>query len=68
MIIFEKSDGTVALYYGDVEEADYLAAEDYLLTLPNTVSFTVDLYIYICVCVCVCVCRYIKSKSHIDLR
>ncbi|XP_014516407.1 uncharacterized protein LOC106774088 isoform X1 [Vigna radiata var. radiata] len=38
MIIFEKSDGTVALYYGDVEDADYLAAEDYLLTLPNTHS------------------------------
>ncbi|QCE02363.1 Transcription factor Spt20 [Vigna unguiculata] len=38
MIIYEKSDGTVALYYGDVEEADYLAAEDYLLTLPNTHS------------------------------
>lgn len=38
MIIFEKSDGTVALYYGDAEEADYLAAEDYLLTLPNTHS------------------------------
>jgi len=43
MIIYEKSDGTVALYYGDVEEADYLAAEDYLLTLPNTVSSTVDM-------------------------
>lgn len=40
MIMSEKpNDGTVAMHYGDIEDADYLAAEDYLPTLPNTVSF-----------------------------
>lgn len=40
MIMSEKpSDGTVAMYYGDIEDADFLAAEDHLPTLPNTVSF-----------------------------
>ena len=38
MIMSEKpNDGTVAMHYGEIEDADYLAAEDYLPTLPNTV-------------------------------
>ncbi|GAB4850016.1 hypothetical protein Ancab_029314 [Ancistrocladus abbreviatus] len=37
MIMSEKpNDGTVAMHYGDIEDTDYLKAEDYLLTLPNT--------------------------------
>ncbi|KAA8540341.1 hypothetical protein F0562_024740 [Nyssa sinensis] len=37
MIMSEKpSDGTVAMHYGDIEDGDYLAVEDYLPTLPNT--------------------------------
>ncbi|KAL1810626.1 protein PHYTOCHROME-DEPENDENT LATE-FLOWERING [Daucus carota subsp. sativus] len=37
MIMSEKpNDGTVAMHYGEIEDADYLAAEDYLPTLPNT--------------------------------
>lgn len=31
-------DGTVAMLYGEIEDGDFLAAEDYLPTLPNTVS------------------------------
>jgi len=39
MIMSEKpNDGTVAMHYGDLEDVDYLNAEDYLPTLPNTVS------------------------------
>lgn len=39
MIMSEKpNDGTVAMYYGDIENNEFLAAEDYLPTLPNTVS------------------------------
>lgn len=38
LILSEKpSDGTVAMHYGD-EDYDFLAMEDYLPTLPNTVS------------------------------
>ncbi|KAJ7951479.1 Transcription factor SPT20-like [Quillaja saponaria] len=37
MIMSEKPfDGTVAMHYGEIEDGDYLAAEDYLPTLPNT--------------------------------
>ncbi|KAF8011293.1 hypothetical protein BT93_J1795 [Corymbia citriodora subsp. variegata] len=37
MIMSEKpSDGTVAMYYGDMEEGDILASEEHLPTLPNT--------------------------------
>ncbi|KAI4355402.1 hypothetical protein L6164_004181 [Bauhinia variegata] len=37
MIMFEKpSDGTVAMHYGDIDDVDFLASEDYLPTLPNT--------------------------------
>lgn len=44
MIMSEKpSDGTVAMHYGDIDDGDFLAAEDHLPTLPNTVSFMVDL-------------------------
>ncbi|KAI9119818.1 hypothetical protein K1719_009207 [Acacia pycnantha] len=36
LIMSEKpSDGTVAMYYGDIEVGDFLAAEDHLPTLPN---------------------------------
>ncbi|KAK4838154.1 hypothetical protein QYF36_011489 [Acer negundo] len=37
MIVSEKPrDGTVAMYYGDIEDGDILAEEDHLPTLPNT--------------------------------
>ncbi|KAE9595880.1 hypothetical protein Lal_00030581 [Lupinus albus] len=37
MIMSEKpSDGTVAMHYGDIDDGDFAAAEDYLPTLPNT--------------------------------
>ncbi|KAK3022148.1 hypothetical protein RJ639_045287 [Escallonia herrerae] len=37
MIMSEKpNDGMVAMHYGEIEDGDYLAAEDYLPTLPNT--------------------------------
>lgn len=37
MIMSEKpNDGTVAMHYGDLEDGDYLNAEDYLPALPNT--------------------------------
>ncbi|KAK6124703.1 hypothetical protein DH2020_041558 [Rehmannia glutinosa] len=37
MIISEKpNDGAVAFHIGEIEDAEYLAAEDYLPTLPNT--------------------------------
>ncbi|KAH9626210.1 hypothetical protein KSS87_000089 [Heliosperma pusillum] len=37
MILSEKpNDGTVAMHYGDLSDGDYLNAEDYLPTLPNT--------------------------------
>ncbi|XP_058743756.1 protein PHYTOCHROME-DEPENDENT LATE-FLOWERING isoform X1 [Vicia villosa] len=37
LIMAEKpSDGTVALHYGDIDESDFIAAEDHLPTLPNT--------------------------------
>ncbi|KAL1538079.1 protein PHYTOCHROME-DEPENDENT LATE-FLOWERING-like [Salvia divinorum] len=36
MIMSEKpDDGAVAIHIGEIEDAEYLAAEDYLLTLPN---------------------------------
>ncbi|KAH6793288.1 nuclear receptor coactivator [Perilla frutescens var. hirtella] len=37
MIMSEKpNDGAVAIHIGEIEDAEYLAAEDYLPTLPNT--------------------------------
>ncbi|KAE9605816.1 hypothetical protein Lal_00025579 [Lupinus albus] len=37
MIMSEKpSDGTVAMHYGDIDEDDFVDAEDHLPTLPNT--------------------------------
>ncbi|RDX84764.1 hypothetical protein CR513_34133, partial [Mucuna pruriens] len=38
LIMFEKSDGTVAMHCGDSDDVDFVAAEDHLLTLPNTHS------------------------------
>lgn len=39
MIMSEKpNDGTVAMHIGEIEDAEYFTAEDYLPTLPNTVS------------------------------
>jgi hypothetical protein len=41
MIMSEKpNDGTVVMHYGEADEkpVDVLSAEDYLPTLPNTVS------------------------------
>lgn len=39
MIMSEKpNDGTVVMHYGEADEFDLLSAEDYLPTLPNTVS------------------------------
>ncbi|KAG7997357.1 hypothetical protein I3843_01G207700 [Carya illinoinensis] len=39
MIMSEKPyDGTVAMHYGEIEDIDFLSAEDHLPTLPNTVS------------------------------
>lgn len=39
MIMSEKPyDGTVAMHYGEIEDGEFLAVEDYLPTLPNTVS------------------------------
>ncbi|KAL6972514.1 hypothetical protein U1Q18_006830 [Sarracenia purpurea var. burkii] len=31
----KPSDGTIAVLYGDIDDGDFLAAEDYLPTLPN---------------------------------
>ncbi|KAF3451997.1 hypothetical protein FNV43_RR08093 [Rhamnella rubrinervis] len=37
MIMSEKpNDGTVAMHYGEIDDNEFLAAEDYLPTLPNT--------------------------------
>lgn len=41
----KPSDGTVAMHYGEIEDAEYLAMEDYLPTLPSTVSFYCTSYI-----------------------
>lgn len=42
LIMSEKpNDGSVAFHIGEIEDAQYLAAEDYLPTLPNTVSFSI---------------------------
>lgn len=39
MIMSEKAnDGSVAVHHGDVVDGDFLSAEDYVSTLPNTVS------------------------------
>lgn len=39
MILSGKpNDGTIAMHYGDIEDNDYWAIEDYLPTLPNAVS------------------------------
>lgn len=41
-------DGTVAMHYGDIDDGDFLSAEDYLPTLPTTVSpFSSVVCIYI---------------------
>lgn len=46
MIMSEKpNDGTVAMHIGEMEDAEYLTAEDYLPTLPNAVSSEHTLYI-----------------------
>lgn len=43
MIMSEKpNDGTVVMFHGEIEDGDFLAAEDHLPTLPNTVSFIVN--------------------------
>lgn len=34
----KPNDGTVAMHIGEIEDAEYFTAEDYLPTLPNTVS------------------------------
>ncbi|MFS7981096.1 putative transcription factor Spt20 [Helianthus anomalus] len=48
MILSEKrDDGTVAMHYGELDDCDYLASEDCLPTLPNTVEFIYLLSIYI---------------------
>lgn len=41
----KPNDGTVAMYHGEIEDSEFLAAEDYLPTLPNTVSFIVHVII-----------------------
>lgn len=41
----KPSDGTVALHYGDIDESDFIAAEDHLPTLPNTVSFITFIFV-----------------------
>lgn len=47
MIMLEKpSDGTVAMHYGEPEDGDVLSAEDYLPTLPNTVSLLCSLHLF----------------------
>lgn len=47
MIMSEKPyDGTVAIHIGEIDDTEYLAAEDYLPTLPNTVSLLPALTIY----------------------
>lgn len=40
----KPTDGTVVMHYGDIDDSDFLAAEDHLPTLPNTVSFMVDIF------------------------
>lgn len=45
LIMSEKSDGTVAMHCGEIEDLEFLAAEDHLLTLPNTVSFNVEFFL-----------------------
>ncbi|GKB94742.1 hypothetical protein Tco_0980879 [Tanacetum coccineum] len=43
MILLEKrDDGTIAMHYGEHDECHYLASEECLPTLPNTVSFLID--------------------------
>nr|GEZ48694.1 ABC transporter B family member 21-like [Tanacetum cinerariifolium] len=38
----KQDDGTVAMHYDEHDECDYLKSEEYLPTLPNTVSFLID--------------------------
>lgn len=38
----KPNDGTVVMFHGEIEDGDFLAAEDHLPTLPNTVSFIVN--------------------------
>ena len=39
LIMSEKpNDGTVAMFYGEVDESEFHAAQDHLPTLPNTVK------------------------------
>lgn len=48
MIMSEKpSNGTVSMHYGDIDDGDFVAAEDHLPTLPNTVSFTVEIIFFV---------------------
>ena len=43
LIMSERpNDGTVAMYYGEVDDGDFLSAEEHLPTLPNTVSVIVQ--------------------------
>lgn len=47
MIMSEKpNDGTVAMHIGEIEEVEYTTAEDYLPTLPNTVSVLHNICLY----------------------
>lgn len=39
----KPNDGTVAMYYGEIDDSEFLAAEDHLPALPNTVSATIVL-------------------------
>jgi len=41
------SGGTVAWHYGNIDESDFIGAEEYLPTLSNTVRFMA--YIFFCV-------------------
>lgn len=43
----KPNDGTVAMHYGEIEDNEFLAAEDYLPTLPNTVSVTFFIRIHL---------------------
>lgn len=42
----KPNDGTVAMHIGEIEEAEYMAVEDYLPTLPNTVSVGHNIFLY----------------------
>lgn len=40
----KPNDGAVAIHIGEIEDAEYLAVEDHLPTLPNTVSLYIPLF------------------------